>query len=83
MAKAYNPKLRSNQGNIRPGPKLIDAGAGLSTIASWFSYLSRRGDCGTIELSGDFHTHDFEQHANASAVVQMRETAKRLREWPR
>jgi hypothetical protein len=30
-----------------------------------------------------FHTHDFEQYANAPAVVQMRETTKGLREWSR
>ena len=43
--------------------------------------LSRRGDRGAVKLGRDFHTHDFEQHAHPSAVVQMRETAKGLREW--
>jgi hypothetical protein len=30
-----------------------------------------------------FHTHDFEEHSNAPTVVQMRETAKGLREGSR
>jgi hypothetical protein len=45
--------------------------------------LSCRRDCGTVELGCDFHAHDFEQHANAPAVVQMRETTKGLGEWSR
>ena len=44
---------------------------------------SRRRDCGAVKLGSHFHTHDFEQHANAPTVVQMRKTAKGLREWSR
>src|SRR5579863_890968 len=44
---------------------------------------SRRGNRGAVELRRNFHPHDFKQHANPPAVVQMREPAKRLREWPR
>jgi hypothetical protein len=45
--------------------------------------LSCRGDCGTIELGSYFHTHDFEEHANSSTIVQMCETTKGLCEWSR
>ena len=34
--------------------------------------LSCRGDCGTVKLGCYFHTHDFEQHANAPTVIEMR-----------
>jgi hypothetical protein len=43
--------------------------------------LSCRGDCGTVKLGCYFHTHDFEQHAGAPTVIEMRKTTKGLREW--
>jgi hypothetical protein len=48
-----------------------------------FGFLSCRGDCGTLKLGSYFHTHDFQEHANAPAVVQMRDTTEGFAEWPR
>ena len=45
--------------------------------------LSCWSDRGTVKLGCDFHTHDFEEHANAPTVVQLRETTKGLGERSR
>ena len=68
------------------GLTAVSLGPGIGIVElrlAHFSCLGRRSDRGTVKLGRDFHTHDFEQHANASTVVQMRETTKGLRERTR